>query len=232
MTDEPGLTFYVESAYGRTTLRAEIDALIVAGWTGRDPDAMETHIRELEALGVTRPAATPIFYRVSALRLTQHRRIEVPGTDSSGEVEFVLLRHDGKLYVGLGSDHTDRRVEAFGITVSKQMCDKPVAETLWPYDEVRPHWDRLVLRSWIDEAGEATLYQEGPVSGMLDPDLLLATYERQDGALCDGAVMLCGTLPARGGVRYAKHFSCEIEDPVLGRKITHDYRIDELPVRG
>lgn len=232
MTDQPGLTFHVDSAEGRTTLRVDVDALIVAGWTGRDPDAMEEHISELEKLGVTRPATTPIFYRVSAARLTQHRRIEVPGTDSSGEVEFVLLRHAGKLYVGLGSDHTDRKVEAYGITISKQMCDKPVADTLWPYEEARPHWDQLVLRSWIDENGAATLYQEGQVSGMLDPDVLLATYERHEGPLPDGAAMLCGTLPARGGVRHAPRFTCELEDPVLGRKITHDYRIDELPVRG
>jgi hypothetical protein len=41
---------------------------VIAGWTGRDPVALETHIRELEELGVTRPSATPIFYRVSANR--------------------------------------------------------------------------------------------------------------------------------------------------------------------
>jgi hypothetical protein len=37
--------------------------------TGRDPAAVEKHIRELEALSVKRPASTPIFYRFAAARL-------------------------------------------------------------------------------------------------------------------------------------------------------------------
>src|SRR6185437_6656338 len=34
-----------------------IKQLVVAGWTGRDPVAVEKHIRELEELGVKRPAS-------------------------------------------------------------------------------------------------------------------------------------------------------------------------------
>jgi hypothetical protein len=34
---------------------------VIAGWTGRDAAAVEKHIKELEALGVKRPATTPIF---------------------------------------------------------------------------------------------------------------------------------------------------------------------------
>ena len=42
------------------TRRSEvaIEQAVVAGWTGRDPVAVEKHIKELEALGVKRPAAT------------------------------------------------------------------------------------------------------------------------------------------------------------------------------
>jgi hypothetical protein len=113
---------------GATSRRTEvaIDDAIIAGWTGRDPTAVEKHVRELEALGVKRPASTPIFYRVGAARLTTGTEIEAVGTKSGGEVEFVLLQHDGRLWVGAGSDHTDREVEAYGVTVSKQMCDKPL----------------------------------------------------------------------------------------------------------
>ena len=68
---------------------------VIAGWTGRDAAAVEKHIKELEALGVKRPATTPIFYRVSSARLTIDRRIEVLGESSSGEVEFVLLQSAG-----------------------------------------------------------------------------------------------------------------------------------------
>ena len=62
-----------------------IDQLVVAGWTGRDKAAVEKHIAELEAIGVKRPATTPIFYRASAARLTTYDEIEATGTASSGE---------------------------------------------------------------------------------------------------------------------------------------------------
>ena len=153
-----------------------INTLVVAGWTGRDADALEKHIRELEELGVARPASVPIFYRNSAARLTTSPMIEVTGGDSSGEVEFVLLQCEGKLWVGLGSDHTDRKVETYNVTASKQMCEKPIAATFWAYEDVSSHWDRLILRSYIEERGERVLYQEGPVTAMRAPDDLIHRY--------------------------------------------------------
>ena len=39
----------------------------------------------------------------------------------------MLIGWQGRIFVGLGSDHTDRKVEAYSVTVSKQMCDKPMA---------------------------------------------------------------------------------------------------------
>ena len=63
----------------------EIKHLVIAGWTGRNVEALEKHIRELEALGVKRPKSTPIFYRVAASLLTTGSSIEVLGEHSSGE---------------------------------------------------------------------------------------------------------------------------------------------------
>jgi Protein of unknown function (DUF2848) len=209
-----------------------IDDAIVAGWTGRDAAAVEKHIRELEALGVKRPASTPIFYRVSAARLTTAAEIEVVGTDSGGEVEFVLLQHDGRTWVGTGSDHTDRKVETYGVTVSKQMCDKPLAPEFWAFDEVAPHWEELKLRAHVTENGERTLYQEGSVAAMLAPLDLVARYLGNAGRLPDNTIMFCGTLAARGGVRPTGRFEFEIEDPVLGRKIAHAYSVRTLPILG
>jgi hypothetical protein len=218
---------------GSGTRRAEvaIDQAVVAGWTGRDAAAVEKHIKELEALGVKRPATTPIFYRVSAARITTAETIEAVGERSGGEVEFVLLQHAGKLWVGTGSDHTDREVEKYGVTVSKQMCDKPIASTFWAYDEVAPHWDRLLLRAHVVEGGKRTLYQEGAVSAMIHPQDLLRRYVAE-ARLPNGALMFCGTLAAHGGVRATNEFAFELEDPVLGRKITHSYRVRTLPILG
>lgn len=212
-------------------LSIPIRQAVIAGWTGRDPAARDKHIAELEELGIARPATTPIFYRVAANRLTLAAAIEVAGSNSSGEVEFVLLRCGGRTYVGVGSDHTDRKVEAYGVTVSKQMCDKPIAPKLWPFDEVEPHWDRLVLRSHAVIEGERVLYQEGALTGMLPPSRLVE-LGFGEGGLPDATAMFGGTLAARGGIRPASRFEYEIEDPVLGRQIGGAYDVIELPVLG
>jgi hypothetical protein len=203
--------------------------LVIAGWTGRDPAAVERHIAELEALGVKRPATTPIFYRASAARLTIDNDIEVVGDHSSGEAEFVLLQHAGRLWVGAGSDHTDREVEKYNVTVSKQLCDKPIAPELWPAVEVAPHWERLTLRAFISD--KRTLYQEGAVTAMLDPLALIEKFSGKK-ALPDDTLMFCGTLAAQGGVRPSDSFEFELDDPVLKRKIAHRYRVRRLPVLG
>src|SRR6266478_8367321 len=119
---------------------------------------MECHIVEMEAIGVKRPSSLPVFYRCSASRLNTADEIEVTGEDSSGEVEFVLIQSEGNLWVGTGSDQRDRKVESYNITVSKQMCDKPVAAELWPFEEVQDHWDRLLLRSWAISNSKKELY--------------------------------------------------------------------------
>ena len=209
-----------------------IDDAIIAGWTGRDPAAVEKHIRELEALGVRRPGSTPIFYRVAARRLTTAAEIEVVGSDSGGEVEFVLLRHGGRLWVGAGSDHTDRKVETQGVTISKQLCEKPLASTFWAYDEVAPHWDRLILRAYAIESGERLLYQQGSVAGMLAPLELIERLGAKGGTMAENTMMFGGTLPAIGGVRATTGFAFELEDPVLDRRITHAYSVRILPVLG
>lgn len=219
------------SATGRQAARFDIDTLVIAGWAGRDKAAMEHHIAELEALGVKRPASTPVFYRAAAARLTCAARIECSGNASSGEAETVIFARDGALFVGVGSDHTDREVETYGITVSKQMCDKPVSAEVWPFAEVADHWDSLILRAWILEDGARVLYQEGSVAGLLDPRDVIAQFS--DGAgLADGTALMGGTCPAIGGIRTAARFEAELHDPVLGRSLTCAYEIVPLPIAG
>ena len=136
------------------------------------------------------------------------------------------------MWVGVGSDHTDREVETYSVTVSKQMCDKPIAMSFWAWDACAPHWDRLMLRSHIPEKGDRVLYQEGAVAGMLSPMDLIGRYTNGGKSLAEGSIMFCGTFAAKGGIRPADRFDFEIEDPVLGRKITGGYAIKTLPVLG
>jgi hypothetical protein len=225
------LAFTIDAQDTTTPLMLAIDQAVIAGWTGRDPVARDKHIAELEAIGIARPASTPIYYRVAARRLAITDSIEVSGTESSGEVEFVLIGWQGRIFVGVGSDHTDRKVEAYSVTVSKQMCDKPMAPVLWELEDVAGHWDRMILRShaWID--GARVLYQEGTLDAMLPvADLIQRGFG--DKGLPDGCAMFGGTFAAKGGIRPASRFEYELEDPVLKRKIGGGYDVIALPVLG
>jgi hypothetical protein len=225
------LAFTIDTRDATTPLTLPIDQAVIAGWTGRDPVARDKHIAELEAIGIARPASTPIYYRVSARRLTTEDSIEVSGAESSGEVEFVLIGWQGRIFVGVGSDHTDRKVETYSVTVSKQMCDKPIAPVLWELEDVAAHWDQMILRAfaWID--GARVLYQEGTLDSML-PLKELIQRGFGDAGFPDGCAMFGGTFAAIGGIRPASRFDFELEDTVLKRSIRHGYDVIELPVRG
>src|SRR6201992_1236710 len=198
----------------------EIDTLVIAGWAGEDAAAIEHHIEELAALGIPRPSTTPLYYRVSAQTLTQSERLSVLGRDSSGEVEPVVVAMADGLWIGIGSDHTDRKAEASGIALSKQLCGKPIGTQLWLYADVEAHWDELILRSRATIEGERVLYQESPVSSLCKPRDLIEGYAASK-TLDAGSLMFCGTPGAISGIRPGTHFEMELIDPVMGRSLTH-----------
>ena len=207
----------------------EIHSLIIAGWAGRDAAAIEHHIEELAAIGVPRPSTTPLYYRVAAQTLSQANELVVLGPDSSGEIEPVVVALADGLWIGIGSDHTDRKAEASGIALSKQLCGKPVGTQLWSYADIEGHWDQLTLRSWATIDGERVLYQDSPVSTLRTPRDLIRKYAGAD-TLPAGTLMFCGTPGAIGGIRPATRFEMELNDPVLNRSLTHSYDIPVLPV--
>jgi hypothetical protein len=215
---------------GRTD-RAELlpKMLIVAGWTGRDAKALHHHIEELAAIGVPRPSSVPVFYRISTANLTQTGRLEVLGPDTSGEAEPVVVALQDGLWLGVGSDHTDRKAETMGIALSKQLCAKVVGKTLWRLDEVERHWDQLILRAYVTIDGERLKYQDGPLSSMRNPSDLMSRAGGE-AKFVTGTIMYCGTLGAIGGIRPAAQFAAMLVDPVLGREMSCEYAIEVLPV--
>lgn len=200
-------------------------ALATAGFTGRDEAAVRHHIDELAELGVAPPSQVPLFYQLSPNLLCQTEELTVIGTESSGEVEPFLLRADGELWLGLGSDHTDRAFETTSIAHSKQLCGKPVAGELWRYADVKDRLDTLELSSTIEENGQQVIYQEGTLAGIRPLEELLERHP-----LGEGQTMLCGTLGAIGGVRPSAKFSMKLTDPQSGRSISADYAVRTLPV--
>lgn len=205
-------------------LDIEISRVVVAGWTGRDEAGVRHHIEELAAIGVPPPSAIPLCYAVSAGRLTRAPSIEVLGAATSGEAEPLVIRAEGALWLGLASDHTDRGLEATSVAHSKEICPKPVAGTLWRLENIAEP-DALHLRSWIEENGEWVAYQEGTLAAIRPLADLIAMAD-----LREGEAMLCGTLPAIGGVRAASRFRMELSDMAEDRAITHEYEARALPV--
>lgn len=229
-------TFERHGKAGTDRIAFEPTDLIMAGWTGRDRAAVDHHVAELAALGVPGPSRIPTFYRLDpALLAGPVGEIHVLGEDTSGEVEAVLLALADGLWVGLGSDHTDRKMEAHGVALAKQLCRKPTAAGLWRFEELSPHWDQLMLRAHIIEGGERTLYMESALAAVRRPEELLAAYGAELGQAGDpmlpvGTVMFCGAIGAIGGIRAAPRFEMELEDPVLGRTLRHAYDVRALPI--
>jgi Protein of unknown function (DUF2848) len=223
------VTFEFRSKGHSETRSVPVRDLVIAGWTGRDMHKVQEHIEELAALGVAPPPSVPCFYRASTLLLTTEEQIDFLGAESSGEAEyFLLLREDG-WWVGAGSDHTDRKVEAYSITVSKQMCPKPVAPVLWRFEEMADHWDRLEILSEIDEGKGFVPYQQGSIAAMRDPRDLIARYEAAGLKPGPDTLMFGGTLPVIGGIRPCAKFRFSLHDPVRGETIRHAYTARFLP---
>jgi hypothetical protein len=227
----PELNFHRFSNLAPNAFAFRPRQLVVAGWTARDREGMERYMRELEAQGIKRPSTMPLYYRVAAGRLTQDTEIQVLGAHTSGEVEPVLFSMRDGLWLGVGSDHTDRKLESHSVASSKQICPKVISGSLWDCRELAGHWDELILRAYITEGsgGDRVLYQEGSLQELLPPAELITGYAGWAG-LPVGTVMYCGTLAARGGMRPSSRFEMELEDPVLKRSLTHAYSIEALPV--
>jgi hypothetical protein len=218
---------------------------VIAGWTGRNREAIEHHIEELAAIGVPRPSTVPLYYRVGVACLTQARSIQVVGSNTSGEAEPVLLATEDGLWLTVGSDHTDRSAETYSVALSKQLCPKVIADQAWRFDDIKGHADQILLRSWIieldadnsNDLGPRVLYQDGALAAIRPLESLIEGYANSSGlkspagaSMAVGTVMSCGTVGAIGGIRPAKRFIMQLFDPVLKRTLDFDYAIEVLAV--
>lgn len=206
--------------------------LIIAGYTGRDQQALQRHIEELKKIGVPAPEKTPTYFAVPVDRLTTGSVIEVLEATSSGEPEAVLFYHQSSIYVGVGSDHTDREIEKTSIPLAKVVTPKPVSYRLWSYSRIKDRWDDLVLRSWVGKNGRERLYQEGKMKTLLPPETLLQLVKENVKGDINDSVIFCGTVPMiEEKIWYEGYFEAELFDPVSGESLTCPYvtkKIDYL----
>jgi hypothetical protein len=195
--------------------------------------------------------AAGICFR-SRYLLTNENAIETQGPQTSGEVEFVAVVHKGNIFVTAGSDHNDRSLneswtamhgKVFDTAKSKQMVPAVVATNAWRYEDVKDHWDQLLLKSYVTVSDRKVPYQAFSLAELVDLEYYLrrCSWLNEDGAILLGGSS--GTLPtvpkhvfqgqtSLEDVTFPHDFEFELIDPVLQRTITHSYAVFALEESG
>ena len=203
------------------TLRRPV--LIMVGFAGRDRTLVQQHIDELAQEGVPAPETVPTYYRVPEYLLVGPGEYDVMGEHTSGEAEPVLVVTERGLYVGVGSDHTDRDTERKSVELSKLLGPKVMGTTVWPLEEVEEYWDELILEGWSG----GIPYQRGVLADLLP--YAAHPLERMRTAGRD-LVLFLGTLPVIGGkLGFAEDFAGSLRDPRTSRSLSFSYRSTPQP---
>lgn len=215
---------------GDGKLDFEVKKMLNAGYTARDQSQVQKHIDELRKEGIAAPKSIPTFYPKIADRITTADKIEVLADNTtSGEAEFVLLFTQGKVYVGVGSDHTDRKLEQHNILAAKQMCVNVISAEVWRYEEVADHWDDLILRSWVEKDGQRQLYQEARLGTCMKVEELIDKVKGQVTGDLSGMIFYTGTIPAIGGeICFSRRFEAELIDEQMGRSLSCAYSVEPI----
>lgn len=218
------MLFSVHSGKGNYCLDLVPDNVYVVGYSGRNIHQVQKHIKELQELGIQPPPQIPMIYACSVDSLSQESAICCAGQRTSGEAEYVIIWANGKVYIGLGSDHTDRDLERTSILAAKRSCGKPIASTLWEYDEVKSHWDHLRISSQQTVDGNEILYQDGSVESILPVETILQ-HVLSNADRNETCVIFSGTVPLLNGFSFGSDFQCRLFDPVCDRSIEMRYSI-------
>jgi hypothetical protein len=221
----------VEGASGRQPLTLDIARVYNLGFTVRDSAKMDRHMEEVEKIGITRPdpGRPPIIFPISAWATIFDDECQVQYPRTSGEVEIVTIDNGGDILVTVGSDHTDRKLEIVSIPWSKQVAPNVVAPVAWRWEDVADHWDEITMECWVIDGGERVRYQHAGVNEFWTPiemrDSIRGRINEHDGAL----VLFSGTVVTDDErFRYVRDWTIEMDDPVLGRRIEHTYRVTVL----
>ena len=221
------LNLTVKQKDGMRNLVFAVKRMVNAGYVGRDQEAVKKHIEELKVKGVPAPEEVPTLYPVASYLVKTGGVLEVVEEQTSGEAEFVVFLQEGQRYIGVGSDHTDRKLEADSIIKAKQMCPNVVSPTVWPYEEIKSVWDDLELRSWVEKDGNRMLYQETKLSAILNvEDLISFVKGKVADSDLESMVIFSGTVAALGGEMVAGDgFEVELHNPETGESLWCDYRV-------
>jgi len=201
--------------------------MVNAGYVGRDQAEVRRHIDELARKGIPGPKKTPTLYPVIPRTLVTDSEIEVYGDETCGEVEYVLLiENPDTIYVGVGSDHTDRHLEETDIPRAKQICPNVISHRVWPLAEVTGHWDDLEIEASVVKEGEKILYQQGRLALIMGPKKLMDFVASMVRIPLENVIIYSGTLGSlTGGFVFGEQFTAKLTDPKLGRNLDLSYEV-------
>ena len=183
-------TIVLDNVSNRNRHAVVVGRVLIAGFTGRQREAVEEHVRELAEAGVPTPDRTPALYETDPQSVRQTSLLVVSAANTSGEVEPVVIMAEGQLLLTVGSDHTDRDLERENIATAKRACQKVIGSCCVPLDAISD-WDDGQLMSWLDD--DSSPYQCGTLAELMTlPDILAdlrAGYglELRDGDVCSSA---------------------------------------------
>ena len=219
------ITFTLHADGKSTQLPITYDQLFAIGYAGRNIEKTMEHSRELEEqLGVPAPKKIPTIFQMSNMLLTQDPDIHFVGNDTCGEVEYIIITQGDEIYIGIGSDHTDRKLESSSVPKAKQVCPKPIGRDVWKYSDLKDHWDTIQLNSYQTVDGKEVPYQKGTLADILPVEHLLRELRERIGDVSH-SVIFSGTVPVLNGFVYGENFRCEMVDGTLNRTLTLSYDI-------
>lgn len=222
------INFTLKKLSGEENLKLKYDELYIIGYAGRNMEKTMEHIKELEEqLGVPAPKKIPTIFECSHELLTQEKSIKFVGNMTSGEVEYIIVVADDKIYIGLGSDHTDRELESISVPKAKQVCPKPIGTEIWDYDDLKDHWEQIKLISYQTINGKEELYQNGSLADILSVEKIISELKERAGSI-ENTVIYSGTVPLLNGFKYGENFRCVMVDDVLNRTLTLNYNINVI----
>lgn len=220
----------LENKPDRRPLAFNYSRMINAGYVGKNQEEVRRHIEELAAKGIPGPKSIPVLFPVVCNALIIDSEIEVYGSETSGEVEYVLcIVTEDEVYVGLGSDHTDRHLEETDIPRAKQICPNLMSQTVWPLEEVESHWDDLLMSANVVKDGKDILYQEGRLGLLLNPTELMSFVKSKIGGPLENLIIFSGTMGMlTGEFVFGESFSAKLVDKKINRSLEISYDVKPL----
>jgi hypothetical protein len=224
------LNLVLENTKERRQLVFNYRRMVNAGYVGKNQEEVRRHIQELAEKGIPGPKSIPVLFPVVCNALVTDSVVEVYGSETSGEVEYVLLViNEEEVYVGLGSDHTDRHLEETDIPRSKQICPNLMSRTVWPLEEVQGDWDDLLMNANVVKDGEEIRYQEGRLGLLLNPAELMAFVKSKIPGPLEDLVIFSGTMGMlTEEFVFGEKFSAKLIDEKLNRRLEISYDVKPL----